>query len=59
MRNFFGKVKDAIGSMRYGSSVERGLYWFIRVGLIVLPILVLLVIAGLIYANINGIEIKF
>lgn len=58
MRRWFDLVKEAIGSMRYAGGFQTGLYWFIRVGLIALPILVVLIIAGLVYANMNDIEIK-
>lgn len=63
MRNFFGAVKDrvsdAISPMRYAGGFQTGLYWFIVIGSIVLPILILLVIAGFWYTKANGIEIQF
>lgn len=51
-------VKDAISSMRYGTNVERGLYWFIMIGSIALAVFVVLIIVGLIYAKFNGISIN-
>lgn len=59
MRVIVDKVRDAISPMRYGSSAEKGLYWFIRIASIAVPILLVLAVAGLIYAKANGIEIKF
>lgn len=56
---FVNKVRDAISPMRYGRSGEKGLYWFIVVGSIAVPVLLLVAIGGLVYCKINGIEIKF
>lgn len=52
-------IKDAISPMRYGSKGEKALYWFLRIGSIALCVLVVLVIAGIVYCKVNGIEIQF
>lgn len=59
MRNLFYTIKDAIDPMRYGNAGSQALYWFIRIGSIALPILILLAIAGTVYCKIKGIEINF
>ena len=56
--NIIETIKDSISSMRYGTNSERGLYWFIKIGSISLSILIVLAIAGVIYAKINGIDIN-
>lgn len=53
----FERIKDAISGMRYGNGVEKASYWFIRVAVILVPIFIVLIIAGTIYCNINGITI--
>lgn len=52
-------IKDSISPMRYGSGGEKALYWFLRIGTIVLGILIVAIIAGLIYCNVKGIDIVF
>lgn len=59
MGRLFGTVRDAIATMRYGKSWEKFLYWFIRVAVIIVPILIIAVVAGVIYCNVNGIQIGF
>lgn len=56
---FVETIKDSISPMRYGSGGEKALYWFLRVGTIALGVLLLVLIAGLIYCKVNGIEIVF
>ena len=56
---FIETIKDAISPMRYGSGGEKALYWFLRIGTIVLGVLIVAVIAGVIYCKVNGIEIAF
>lgn len=45
------KVRDAISSMRYEGGVTTALYWFIRVALVAVPVLIALCIAGLVYCT--------
>ena len=57
MSNFINTIKDAISPMRYGSGGEKALYWFIRVLAILVPVLIVVAVAGVIYCKVNGISI--
>lgn len=52
-------VREAISPMRYGTGFEKAIYWFIRVAIILVPIFIVAIIAGVIYCKVNGIEIAF
>lgn len=58
MSNFISLVKDSIGDMRYGTSMQKAQYWFIKIGAIVVAVLLVAIVAGLIYCKVNGIEIS-
>ena len=55
---FFSRIKDAISPMRYGSGSEKAMYWFIKVGTIVLAVVVVIIIAALIYCAATGTKIQ-
>lgn len=59
MRKWFGLIRDAISPMRYGKTSAKILYWFIRVSVILIPVFIVAIIAGLIYCSIKGITISF
>ena len=53
----FDMIRDAISPMKDGTTGEKALYWFLRIGSIALCIFIVLIIVGLIYCKVKGIEI--
>ena len=59
MRRIWDRIVEEVDAMRYEGGVWTGLYWFIRVAVIAIPIGIVAVIGLIVYCNINGIPLPF
>ena len=57
MSNFIDTIKDAIGSMRYGSTGEVIWFWVLMVILVLIALAIVAIIGGTIYCKLNGISV--